>query len=108
MLVDETRVYPLNVAPPQPGRVVLYWMSRDQRAEDNWALLYASERAVALRSGLAVVFCWNPVKMALPLASAHACGRSVQLSPKWLVRSSHSLDPCFLFFLAAKCPTYLK
>ncbi|MCF8056884.1 MAG: deoxyribodipyrimidine photo-lyase [Desulfocapsa sp.] len=36
---------------------VLYWMSRDQRAHDNWALLYAQERALVLEKPLAVVFC---------------------------------------------------
>ncbi len=36
---------------------VIYWMSRDQRVHDNWALLYAQERALALHRGLIVVFC---------------------------------------------------
>lgn len=36
---------------------VVYWMSRDQRALDNWALLYAQERALALHKGVTVVFC---------------------------------------------------
>ena len=35
---------------------VLYWMSRDQRARDNWALLYAQDRALALERPLIVVF----------------------------------------------------
>merc|ERR1719424_1694891 len=36
-----------------PSACVLYWMSRDMRAEDNWAMLYAralaEDRAVPLR-----------------------------------------------------------
>lgn len=36
---------------------VVYWMSRDQRAHDNWALLYAQERALALHRDVIVVFC---------------------------------------------------
>lgn len=35
---------------------VVYWMSRDQRAEDNWALLAAQDIAVATQQPLIVVF----------------------------------------------------
>jgi deoxyribodipyrimidine photo-lyase len=35
----------------------MYWMSRDQRTEDNWALLCAQERAMQGGRGLMVVFC---------------------------------------------------
>ena len=59
MRVDEARVYPLNVAPPRPGRPVLYWMSRDPRAVDNWAMLHAAARARELGGGLVAVFCWQ-------------------------------------------------
>ncbi|DBA93622.1 hypothetical protein WJX82_009822 [Trebouxia sp. C0006] len=38
---------------------VIYWMSRDQRSKDNWALLYACE--VAQRSGSNVVVAFNLV-----------------------------------------------
>ena len=36
---------------------VLYWMSREQRARDNWALLYAQQQAILRRAPLHVVFC---------------------------------------------------
>lgn len=36
---------------------VFYWMSRDQRVRDNWALLYAGELARKRGSQLAVTFC---------------------------------------------------
>ena len=36
---------------------VLYWMSRDQRCADNWALLRACEDAVIDKRSLLVVFC---------------------------------------------------
>jgi deoxyribodipyrimidine photo-lyase len=36
---------------------VIYWMSRDQRAFDNWALLYAQELAKDKNTSVAVVFC---------------------------------------------------
>ena len=38
-------------------RPVIYWMSRDQRADDNWALLYAAEVARKMRVPFAVCFC---------------------------------------------------
>jgi len=55
----QDRVFHLNNKPPQPGPVV-YWMSRDQRCRDNWALLYAQERALQARTPLVVVFCLVP------------------------------------------------
>jgi len=38
----------------------LYWMSRDQRAEDNWALLHAQEIAMSKKASLHVCFCLVP------------------------------------------------
>jgi deoxyribodipyrimidine photo-lyase len=46
-------------APERPGPVV-YWMSRDQRASDNWALLYAQSLALRRHEALCVVFCLAP------------------------------------------------
>jgi deoxyribodipyrimidine photo-lyase len=39
---------------------VAYWMSRDQRAEDNWALLWAQDFALKQRVPLVVMFCLVP------------------------------------------------
>jgi deoxyribodipyrimidine photo-lyase len=39
---------------------VAYWMSRDQRAHDNWALLYAQHLAQERQAPLLVVFCLAP------------------------------------------------
>ncbi|MCQ8902671.1 MAG: deoxyribodipyrimidine photo-lyase [Methanothrix sp.] len=39
---------------------VIYWMSRDQRVSDNWALLYSLDIARRLNEALAVVFCLTP------------------------------------------------
>jgi deoxyribodipyrimidine photo-lyase len=36
---------------------VVYWMSRDQRVNDNWALLYAQTLAIERKAPLLVVFC---------------------------------------------------
>jgi deoxyribodipyrimidine photo-lyase len=58
-MVNPARVRHLNQARPGPGPV-LYWMSRDQRVRDNWALLYAQELALSLGQPLGVVFCLAP------------------------------------------------
>lgn len=48
----------------QPGDLkkgpVVYWMSRDQRTRDNWALLFAQKQAVTQQVPLVVVFCLVP------------------------------------------------
>lgn len=40
-----------------PHGSVIYWMSRDQRFQDNWALLHALNEAISRNAPLAVVFC---------------------------------------------------
>ena len=50
------RIRSLNQASYTPGEVV-YWMSRDQRALDNWALLLAQELAEKNHTTVSVVFC---------------------------------------------------
>lgn len=42
------------------GGPVVYWMSRDQRVDDNWALLYAIQAANERNVPLCVVFCLFP------------------------------------------------
>lgn len=54
--MDKRRLYALNDVPYSSGPVV-YWMSRDQRVRDNWALLYARSRALEFRAPLVVLFC---------------------------------------------------
>jgi deoxyribodipyrimidine photo-lyase len=39
---------------------IVYWMSRDQRAADNWALLHARSIAASTRAPLVVVFALAP------------------------------------------------
>ena len=39
---------------------MVYWMSRDQRVGDNWALLWAQQEALIHQKGLLVVFCMIP------------------------------------------------
>ncbi len=35
---------------------IIYWMSRDQRVHDNWALLFAQQLAIEKKKPLAVIF----------------------------------------------------
>lgn len=53
------RVRVLKNAKINNGSVV-YWMSRDQRVADNWALIYAFQKAKYLNSKLTVVFTLSP------------------------------------------------
>ena len=59
MRVNPKRVRILKDSPATGGPIV-YWMSRDQRAEDNWALLHAQDMAIARKVPLIVVFCLVP------------------------------------------------
>lgn len=60
MLAQRTRIISAakKVVPSSGG--VVYWMSRDQRAHDNWALLQAQHVARSHNVGLCVVFCLVP------------------------------------------------
>lgn len=39
---------------------ILYWMSRDQRVNDNWALLHAQNLALQMKVPITVMFCLVP------------------------------------------------
>lgn len=60
MKVDLRRVKNLNKMDLKSEGPVIYWMSRDQRVFDNWALLYAQEIANENNLPFAVVFSLNP------------------------------------------------
>lgn len=53
--MHSNRVRTLNAKEYTTGPIV-YWMSRDQRAFDNWALIYAQELAKQKKTSVAVVF----------------------------------------------------
>lgn len=53
---DERRIESVTGKPEGDGPVI-YWMSRDQRVEDNWALTRAHQKAVEHGSPLVVAFC---------------------------------------------------
>ncbi|NPV61661.1 MAG: deoxyribodipyrimidine photo-lyase [Methanotrichaceae archaeon] len=57
--MNPKRVKTLVEAEGKEGPVI-YWMSRDQRVRDNWALLFAQELARKNTSPVAALFCLSP------------------------------------------------
>lgn len=55
-MIQKERVRKLNSLDFCKGDIV-YWMSRDQRVDDNWALLFAQELSQKNRVPIKVVFC---------------------------------------------------
>jgi len=58
-MVDPRRVRIVKQGAMGSGSVA-YWMSRDQRVNDNWALLFAQELALERKVSLGVVFSLTP------------------------------------------------
>jgi len=54
-VINPVRIKNLNQK-PYTGGAVVYWMSRDQRVHENWALLAAQEKALQYRVPLVIVF----------------------------------------------------
>jgi deoxyribodipyrimidine photo-lyase len=59
-MVDDSRVTQLKEGKEKHGPVV-YWMSRDMRISDNWALLFAANLANRKSVPLTIVFALAPV-----------------------------------------------
>lgn len=59
MLMNQNRIHVLKSLPHKSGTVV-YWMQRDQRVNDNWALIHAQDLALKSSSKLIVAFCLLP------------------------------------------------
>ncbi len=68
-MVDQRRVRVLRsaqndihgaVIPSDSEGRVIYWVNRDRRVRDNWALLYAQQQARELNTSVHVVFCLVP------------------------------------------------
>jgi deoxyribodipyrimidine photo-lyase len=57
--MNEQRARQLSQGKERRGPVV-YWMSRDQRLQDNWALIFARQAARERKAPLLVVFCLVP------------------------------------------------
>ncbi|TVR00849.1 MAG: deoxyribodipyrimidine photo-lyase [Desulfovibrionales bacterium] len=58
--IHPARITQLNHGAEPGAGPVLYWMSRDQRTQDNWALLFAAELAMKRNVPLHVAFCLAP------------------------------------------------
>ncbi|HEY6625697.1 MAG TPA: deoxyribodipyrimidine photo-lyase, partial [Ignavibacteriaceae bacterium] len=54
-LMNEARIRILQNGKPFSGPVI-YWMSRDQRVHDNWAMIYAQKLAIEMKKPLVVIF----------------------------------------------------
>ncbi len=59
-MVAKERVRHMNTRSVKPSGPVAYWMSRDQRVGDNWALLFAQELALKSQQPLLVFFVLTP------------------------------------------------
>jgi deoxyribodipyrimidine photo-lyase len=60
-MIDIERIHPDDRGQaPQSAGPVLYWINRERRARDNWALLHAQHVALERHAPLHVVFCLVP------------------------------------------------
>ena len=59
-MVDKDRLYFYTDYQVKEKGPVVYWMSRDQRATDNWALQYAVDQANSLGLPVYVIFTLAP------------------------------------------------
>ena len=64
---NAARARTLKPGAAPPSGAVIYWMSRDQRAHDNWALLHAAQLAAASGAPLHVAFCLQRSFLGAPL-----------------------------------------
>ncbi|MBN2754598.1 MAG: deoxyribodipyrimidine photo-lyase [Candidatus Goldbacteria bacterium] len=55
-MIQKERVKKLNGSPETKGKYVLYWMQASQRAEYNYALSYAAQKANELKLPLLAIF----------------------------------------------------
>jgi len=65
-MIDPQRTRLLNNRHDVHGPVI-YWMSRDQRVQNNWALFFAHRKAETLQQPLVVVFTLAPSFLGAPL-----------------------------------------
>jgi deoxyribodipyrimidine photo-lyase len=60
MLPERTRVLTTTINLKATGKCIVYWMQRDVRTVDNWALLHACHMAETAKVPLMVLFCLPP------------------------------------------------
>ena len=58
--MNQQRMRILKNATLRKNGPIVYWMSRDQRAQDNWSLFYAQQLAIEREEQLLVIFCLVP------------------------------------------------
>jgi len=73
----EKRIRKLNRADYKKGLIV-YWMSRDQRIDDNWALLHAQQLAKEKKQAFAVIFCLVPEFLKAEIRQYHFMFKGLQ------------------------------
>ena len=84
-LMNYKRVRQLNdIQESSSSSPIVYWMNRDQRSQDNWALLFAQEKALEKKSPVVVVFC-------LRTSFKHATDRMVSFLLEGLEETAKSL-----------------
>ncbi len=81
------RTQPLNSAPIKETGPIVYWMIRDQRAVDNWALAHAQSLALSLTMPLHVV-----VIIRKNLKEVHGTTRMMEFMLKGLQETASSLQ----------------
>jgi deoxyribodipyrimidine photo-lyase len=57
--INRYRINSLNICSISNGPII-YWMLRDQRVTDNWALIYAQHKALEQKVPLIVIVCIRP------------------------------------------------
>jgi deoxyribodipyrimidine photo-lyase len=60
MRCERTKVLNSHTTPKESGKSIVYWMQRDVRTVDNWALLYAAWLAEHHDVPLHVMYCLHP------------------------------------------------
>lgn len=65
--MKRVRVLNKNEEVPEDKSAIAYWMARDQRVEDNWAMIYAQNLAIKNKFPLHVIFCLTHNFMDSPL-----------------------------------------
>ncbi|MFO8031274.1 MAG: deoxyribodipyrimidine photo-lyase [Desulfohalobiaceae bacterium] len=110
--IDPRRIQILKQAESRPGPV-LYWMSREQRIQDNWALLQAQNQALQANQGLVILFCllpgflqatWRQYDFMLQ-GLRETCRQSLELNIPFVLRCGdpETLVPEFVHQLQASC-----
>lgn len=86
---------------------IVYWMSRDQRANDNWALLFAQKLAIKQKLPLAVIFCLVPEFLGATLRQYSFMIKGLQEVTEKLARKN---IPFFLLIGSPieKIPNFIK